>query len=103
MDDPCFFDAELDRTTLGRSDSSRHVHGHSPHFRVWHHAARTENLTKTTDQRHHVRRCDTTIEVDGAAIDDLKQIFSAHHIRTSCLGFIGLGTAGEHTHADRTA
>src|SRR5690606_6706533 len=63
----------------------------------------TKDLTKTTDQRHHVRGSDTTIEIDLAALDDFQQILGADNVCTSGLGFISLGATGEYSNADSLA
>src|SRR5215213_4196014 len=103
MNDTGLLDAELDGAALGGPDGSADVHGHGPDLRVWHQAARPEDLTETADERHHVGCGDAAVEVDRAALNGLDQILGPHHVRTGSPGLVGLGAAGEDRHADRAA
>src|SRR5690242_16419298 len=68
LHDARLLDTELDRTALGALHGAGDVHGHGPDLRVRHHAARTEHLTETSDQRHHVGGRDAAVELDRAAL-----------------------------------
>src|SRR5690606_25662415 len=74
VDDTSLFDAVLNSTTLGSADSTLDVHGHGANLRVRHQVARAEDLTETTDERHHVRGCNAAIEVDLAGLDGFQQV-----------------------------
>jgi len=61
------------------------------------------NLAEATDERHHVRGGDATIEVDLAALDDFQQVFGADDVCTGSLGFVSLDATGEHSNANVSA
>jgi hypothetical protein len=44
-------------------------------------------LIQPADQRHHVRGCDTSVEIDGAALHFLYQIFRANHVAPAGFDF----------------
>src|SRR5205807_2136684 len=96
-------DAELDRAALGALHGGGDVHRHGADLRVRHHAARTEHLTEAADQRHHVGGCDTTIEVDRAALHLLNQVFGADDVSSRGLGFFRFRAAREHADAQGAA
>src|SRR5215207_780580 len=101
--DARLLDAELDRAALGGTHRAGHVHGHRTHLRVRHQAARAQNLTQPTDERHHVRGRDAAVEVDVAALDLLDQVLRADHVGTGGACLIGFGAAGEHRHTHGAA
>ncbi len=103
MDDTSLLDAEFDCTALGSSNSGCNVGGDGADLRVRHHATGAENLTETTDERHHVRGCNAAIEFDLAAIDDFEQFFRTDDVGASLLGFFSLVAASENSNANRAA
>ncbi len=51
--------------------------------------------------RHHVRRCDGEVEVEGAATGDLLgELLATDHVGSRLLGLLRLLTVGEHQDAD---
>ena len=103
MNDTGLFDAELNSATLGVVNCGLDVRSYRTDLRVRHQAARAENLTETTDERHHVRCSNDCIEVDLAALDFLDEFFCTNDVCTSCLGFFSLVTTCEHGNADSLA
>src|SRR6185437_11653959 len=103
LHDAGLLDAELDRAAFGALDRAGDVHGDGADLRVRHHAARTEHLTETADQRHHVGGGDAAIEVDVTALNLLDQILGADDVGACGPGFIRLGAARENADAQRAA
>src|SRR5262249_51686657 len=103
LHDAGLLDAELDRAALGALDGGGDIHGHSADLRVWHHAAGPKHLTEAADQRHHVGRGDTAIEIDVAALHLLHQVLRADHVGAGGPGFVRFRTAREHADAQRAA
>src|SRR5437773_1761962 len=66
VDDAELVGPELHLATLGVAHRPCDVVGHSARFRVWHQAARPEDLSERTDLRHHVRGRDRGVEVGPA-------------------------------------
>ncbi len=102
MDDTGFFNAEFNCTALGSLNSTGNINSHSTDFRVWHHAARAENLTQTTNEWHHVRGSNAAIEIDIAGIDGFEQVFRTNDIRTGFLSFFSFVTTGKYSNANST-
>ena len=100
MDETGLLDAELDRAGLRVLDGLCHVWRDRTDFRVRHQAAGPEHLTETTDNGHHVWRCDDAVEVHEAALDFFHQVFGADEIGSGFLGFVSLGILCEHGDAN---
>src|SRR5690606_26482624 len=62
-----------------------------------------EDLTETTDERHHVRGCNAAIEVDLAGLDGFQQVFCTDDVCAGSLGFVSLGATSEHGDANGLA
>ena len=78
----------LDFTCFNLGDGLREIHRNRTQFRVRHEAARAEDLTKTTDSAHHVRRSDSDIEVEPATLDLLDDFIGADEVCACSLGFL---------------
>src|SRR5690606_6499177 len=102
MHDAGLLDAELHRSALGRLHGGRHISRHRTYLRVWHKATRAQHLAETADQRHHVRRRDTAIELDLARLHRLDQVLRANDISAGRLRLFGLLALGEHSYAHAT-
>jgi len=64
-------------------------------FRVRHQTAGPQHFTQTTDNRHHIRCRDATIEIHLTGLDLFGQIFGTYQIRTSSPGLVSLGILGK--------
>ena len=54
---------------------------------------RPDDLAQTSHQRHQVRRCDATVELDLALLDRLHQVFRANDVRPGGLRLVRLCAA----------
>ena len=68
---PAFSTLNWTSPPLAPFDGGFDVHRHGAHFRVRHQVARAEDLAQTANQRHQVRRCDATVELDLAGLNGL--------------------------------
>src|SRR5665213_549360 len=103
LDDARLLGAELDGTALGVLDRGGDVVGNRADLGVGHEAPRTEHLTETADQLHHVRCGDALVEVDRAALYFFDQIFCTDDVGTGLRRLFRLGAPGEDRHALRPA
>src|SRR5690606_34908621 len=87
---------------LRSSYRCRDINRNRTYLRVRHQTARTQHLTETTYEWHHVWCSNAAIKFDLAAIDDLNQIFCTNDIRASLLSFFSLVATCEHCNANGT-
>ena len=98
MDDVGLVQTILHLTGLDLGHSATGIGGNGTCLGVGHQAARTQDLTQTTDNTHHVGGSDNNVEVHPVFLLDL-----LHHVLgTDKLGTGGLGgiAAGKAQHAD---
>src|SRR5690606_34296034 len=103
MHDAGLLHAELDGAALRSLHRFGDIGGHRADLRVRHQAAGTEHLAETADERHHVRRRDAAVEIDLAALDDLREILRTDNIGARRLRGIGLVTLRENSNANGAA
>ena len=102
MDDVGLIQTVLDLTGLRLGHSATGIGGNGTCLGVGHQAARTQNLTQTTDNTHHVGGSDYYIEVHPVLfLDLLHHVLSAYKLSAGSLGSLGGIAAGkaQHTHA----
>ena len=63
MYDVSLVESVLDLTCFDISDSLRNIHGNGSCLRVRHETLRSENLTETSYNTHHVGSCYNNVEI----------------------------------------
>ena len=75
----------LDLTCLSLGNSTCNISGNSACLGVRHKSLRTENTTKTSDNGHHVGRCDNNVELEPVLFLDLVCV-----LHTACILCTGI-------------
>ena len=90
VDDVGLIETVLDLTGLSLVDSLGDIGGNRACLRAGHKTSGAENLTETADETHHVRGCDSDIEIHEAlALDSCNKILCTDNL-CAC-GGCGLG------------
>ena len=97
MDDVGLVETVLDLTGFDFLDSGGDVGGHGAGLGGGHEALRAKNLTKTTDDTHHVGGSDDNVKVEPVFLLDLfHELHAAGVVSACCEGFVELRVLGEH-------
>ena len=86
----------LDLTSLSFLNSLSYVRGNSTSLGVRHEASRTEDLTESTNNAHHIGSCDNNFEVHPAAVDLSNGVVVSDVICASVLGSLLLVSLAEY-------
>ena len=87
---------ELDLAALDVLDSLGDVHGDGAGLGVRHESAGTQNLTQTADLAHHVRGCNSSVEVSEASGHLFQQVIGADVVSTCFTGSFSTVSGCEH-------
>ena len=86
MDDISLIKSVLDLTGFDIINSLCNIHCYCAGLGVGHKSLRSENLTKTTYNAHHVRSCNYYVEIKPSVILDLRdELLASNVICTCCL------------------
>src|SRR5207244_420341 len=99
VDDAELVGAELDLAALYLSHRPGYVEGDGAGLRVWHQAARSEDLAQRPDLGHDVWGRDGGVEIGPAVRHLLDQVVSTHEIGAGLLGLALLVARGKHRDA----
>ena len=86
MNDVSLVKTILDLTSLSFLNSLSYVRGNSTSLGVRHETSRTEDLTESTNNAHHIGSCDNNFEVHPAAVDLSNGVVVSDVICASVLG-----------------
>ena len=96
MNDVCLVKTILDLTSLSFLNSLSYIRGNSTSLGVRHKASRTEDLTESTNNTHHVGSCDNNLEVHPAAVDLSNGVVVSDVVSASVLGSLLLVSLAEY-------
>ena len=92
------FSAILDFAGLCGRDRGSDIRCDRAQLGVRHQTTRAKHLAEPTDDAHHVRAGNYTVEIRLSSLNGLSQILGANQVGTRCLGFIGLRVTGKDSH-----
>lgn len=103
MADAVTVGAVLNAASLELGDHLGDVHGHGAELGVRHEATGTEDLTNAANLGHHVRRSDSSVEVDLALLDLGDELVGTDDVGAGSLGLAGLLALGEDSNTNGLA
>ncbi len=84
VNDVGLIETVLDLTCLSLGNRTTDIGGYGTCLRVRHESLRTEDLTETTDQTHHVGSSDDNVEVEPVFLLDLLCVLLGTNIVSAC-------------------
>ncbi|ABV18558.1 conserved hypothetical protein [Escherichia coli O139:H28 str. E24377A] len=103
MDDAVFVVTVTNLASFSVFNRFSNVRCYSTHFRVWHQAARTQNLAQLANNAHCIRRSNNNVKVHFAFLDLVSQIFHTYQFCACSFSSFSVCTLGKYGYANGTA